>query len=122
MTISELPSELNARLSTWVGVRAEAWDYSVGHSILRVHLSRGPNGLSALLYMYACKSVSFSSHWDDAAISVSQESHGQLMYLVTDGTHLRVECGNVYLAAPLSSYSAIPLSASDPPPGYGGAG
>ena len=122
MTILEPPSELNARLSAWVGVRAEAWDYGVGHSVLRVHLSRGPNGPSALLYMYACKSVSFSSGWDHAAISVSQEPDGQLMYLVTDGTNLRVECRNVYLAAPLSSYLAIPLSASDPPPGYGGAG
>ena len=115
-------AELNERLSTWRGIRAELWDYTVSHSILRLHLSRSRNGPSALLYMYACKRVSFSSGWERATVSVSQVSDDPMKYLVTDGANLRVECGNIHLSAPLASYAAIPLSASDPPPGYNGAG
>ncbi len=113
-------SDLNARLSTWRGARVEVWDYTVSHSILRVHLSRGPNGPSAVLYMYVCNRVSFSSGWDSAAIVVTQPSV-DLNYVVTDGDHIRVECGNVHLTASLSSYTEIPLSPGNPPPKYRGA-
>jgi len=115
-------SQLNERLSAWHGTRAELWDYTVSHSILRLHLSRSPNGPSALLGMYACKRVSFSSGWERATVSVSQLSDDPIKYLVTDGANLRVECGNVHLSAPLASYAEIPRSALDPPPEYKGAG
>jgi hypothetical protein len=115
-------SELNERLAAWQGARAEVWDYTAGHSILRLHLSRGPSGPSALLYMYACGQVSFSHGWEQSAISVGQPASGFRSYLVTDGSNLRVECGNVVFSSPLSSYSEIPLSASDPPPTSPGTG
>ena len=114
----DILSELNERLSTWRGARAEMWDYTVSHSILRLHLSVGPSGPSVVLYMYACERVSFSSSWERATILVSQLSDGPTKHLVTDGTNLRVACENVYLSAPLASYAAIPLSALDPPLGY----
>jgi len=109
-------SESNERLAAWRGSRAEVWDYTVGHSILRLHLSRGPNAPSGLLYMYDCSSVSFSRGWENSAVSVRELAAGSRSYLVTDGSNLRVECGNVAFSAPLSSYAEIPLAASDPPP------
>lgn len=109
-------TELNERLAAWRGARAEVWDYGVSHSILRVHLSRGPSGPSGLLYLYDCGSVSFSHSWEHRALSVRELGSGSRPYEVTDGINLRVECGNVVFAAPLSSYTEIPLVASDPPP------
>src|SRR5262245_8305603 len=111
----ETPSELNARLAAWRGSRAEVWDHTVSHSILRLHLSLGPNAPSSILCMYDCASVSFSPGWENSAVSVIELAAGVRSCLVTDGRNLRVECGNVAFSAPLSSYAEIPPAAADPP-------
>jgi hypothetical protein len=114
----EALQELNERLAYWRGARAEVWDYTVSHGIMRLHLSRGPNGPSAVLYMYDCRTVSFSSGWNDSAISARRVPTEVHRWLVIDGDNLSVECGNAFLSDQLSSYLAIPLSPADPPPGY----
>src|SRR5262245_34923767 len=113
--MQDLPA-FNARLQEWHGVRAEVWDYTVGHAIMRVHLSRGTNSPSAVLYMFACRRVSFSPHWRKSALSVTRLPADREIYLVTDNSDLRVECENVHFSAPLSSYSDIPSSPQDSPP------
>jgi len=113
-----IDAEQNARLSIWYGAPAEVWDYSVSHSILRVHMSQGPDSASVLIYMYGCRRVSFLSSWATSKTIVSLLPGEKEMFLVSDGDRLQVECESVYLSVPLASYTDIPKSVSGPPPGY----
>lgn len=71
-------SELNDRLSTWHGVRAELWDDDcVAFNSLSSPVAQS-SGPCAVLYMYNCDLVSFSSGWKQAEIAVSQSSDEQL--------------------------------------------
>jgi hypothetical protein len=100
----EALQELNERLAYWRGARAEVWDYTVSHGIMRLHLSRGPNGPSAVLYMYDCRTVSFSSGWNDSAISARRVPTEVHRWLVIDGDNLSVdESGGSATGIPVSN-------------------
>lgn len=89
---------------------AQAWDYSVTHSTLRIRLVRPESKLFAVLSLHGCHRVHFESSWHDAAIRARRV--GERMHFA-DGVNLDVTCGVAFLSDDLDDLDKIPAHASD---------
>ena len=81
------------------GLRAEVWEYQVGHGQLLVRFFREGSLAGIYLYCKICHRVQFDSYWlsADVRIEISQGQHGPI-YTIIDGDRLRIVCGAAFLA------------------------
>jgi hypothetical protein len=102
-------ADLLRRLAPWHGGRAQIWDYTVSHSVLRIKLSHDGQDPCAVLYMYDCHRLAFQTSWVDAALSVQVFGSGEATrHRIADGDRLSADCASVALTRVFDSYTQIP--------------
>jgi hypothetical protein len=102
-------SHLRVQLDPWNGAFAQVWDYSVSHSVLRIKVARQGDEQCILVTLVDCDEVSFSSTWDSFRpnLEIFLGPFGERIR-ISDGAHLRVQCGGVSVSERYSSYLEIP--------------